>query len=79
MNGMTASVLDNSQIYMLGMNDDFVSASAMAFMQVSLRNFALRSELECVCFWKLSLPLSSEVDKNFAILICVVGTVPTVP
>lgn len=32
-NGMTASVLDNSQIYMLGMDDNFVSASAMAFMQ----------------------------------------------
>lgn len=62
-NGMTASVLDNSQIYMLGMDDNFVSASAMAFMQVSLRGFVLHSESNCAWFRRLSLLLFSALGR----------------
>jgi hypothetical protein len=32
-NGMKSSAIDNSQLYILGTDDDFVSTSAMAFMQ----------------------------------------------
>jgi hypothetical protein len=32
-NGMQSSAINNAQIYALGMDDAFVSASAMAFMQ----------------------------------------------